>query len=467
MNVPVVRRTEEHERSPSNAVAESDFSRRKLIIATACLLGSTFVPFVQATISPLMMLPMTREFGWGRTDYALASTFFFLFGSVTVLVFGRVADRVGVRPVLLTGALFGGLTMVLMAFQTASLGRLYVAYAVLGAFGSSGVGYAKVIGALFTRHRGKALAIFGAESTVALAVLPILTNTLIAHLGWRGTYVVFGVISFLVVPLIYYLIQEPGAQAPIPPHAHASPLSQSASPQRSVQLPGMSASEVRRDRTFWMIVLTAILSGGLNQGMITHVVAAITDKGFSPTVAASVLSVSTLMGLFGALASGFTLDYFRTARPVATFAFLGAVGALLFVWVNASFGGLALLVAAMGFQGAATAAVRPIATYLQTRFFGLRAFAEANAIQIVFQGVAMAATPPLFGLIYDRQGSYAVVYWIMVAGAVLGGLIYLTLGPYRFAADIGVHQAPSPPGAGSGAGRSGDPGGLATTSAPS
>ena len=60
--------------------AESDFSPRKIIIATACLLGSTFVPYVQATISPLMMLPMIREFGWGRTDYAVASFFFFLFG---------------------------------------------------------------------------------------------------------------------------------------------------------------------------------------------------------------------------------------------------------------------------------------------------------------------------------------------------------------------------------------------------
>jgi hypothetical protein len=28
-----------------------------------CLLGAAFVPFVEATISPMMMLPMTAEFG--------------------------------------------------------------------------------------------------------------------------------------------------------------------------------------------------------------------------------------------------------------------------------------------------------------------------------------------------------------------------------------------------------------------
>jgi MFS family permease len=419
--------------------ADSDFSPRKIVVATSCLLGSTFVPYVQATISPLMMLPMIREFGWGRTDYAAASFFFFLCGSVTVLAFGRIADRTGVRPVLLTGAIMGGAMMVLMSFQTASLWRLYAAYALLGAFGSSGVGYTKVIGALFTRHRGKALAVFGAESTVALAVLPMLTNTFITHFGWRGTYIAYGLISFLVVPVIYFLIQEPGA----PPAADGE-IASSASPKSPLRQPapmeGMTAAEVRRDSTFWLIVLLAVLSGGLNQGMITHVVAAITDKGFSMTVAAEALSIATLMGIIGTFAGGFTVDYFKTARPVCMFSLVAALGALLFALVKASFGGLPLLIAAMALQGAASAAMRPIATYLQIRFFGLRAFAETNAIQIIFQGMAMAITPPLFGMIYDREGSYALVYWTMVGGALLGALIYLALGPYRYAADIGRNR---------------------------
>ena len=87
---------------------ESDFSPRKMVIALACLIGSTFVPFVQATTGPFMMLPMIKEFGWTRTDYAFASTFMFVFGSITALVFGRLADRIGVRPILFAGAIFGG-----------------------------------------------------------------------------------------------------------------------------------------------------------------------------------------------------------------------------------------------------------------------------------------------------------------------------------------------------------------------
>lgn len=436
------RRVEERE--------ESDFSRRKMVIALACLIGSTFVPFVQATTSPFMMLPMIKDFGWTRTDYAFASTFMFVLGSITALVFGRVADRVGVRPILLAGAIFGGATMILLSFQDAHLWRLYGTYALLGTFGSSGVGYTKVIGSLFTRHRGKALALFGAESTVALAVLPILTSTLLSHFGWRGTYVAFGLIMFCVVPVIYFVIPEPGMisprSKPLRPHPAA------ASAGGAPPLEGMTAAEVRRDRVFWLIVLTAVLIGGLYQGLITHIVAAIVDKGFSPAQAAGAMSASTLVGLAGAFAGGFALDHFRGARVLAVFPAILGVGVCLLGIVSASVGGLPLLILATGLQGAAIAAMRPGLTYLLTRFLGLRAFGEANAIQVVFSGLAMAASPPLFGMIYDRSGSYAPMYWILAGGAAAAAVVYLLLGPYRYGtvAGAGAPEKARPSGALSG-----------------
>jgi MFS family permease len=439
---------------------DSDFSPRKMTIALACLIGSTFVPFVQATTSPFMMLPMIKDFGWTRTDYAFASTFMFVFGSITALVFGRVADRIGVRPILLAGAIFGGATMILLSFQNAELWRLHGTYALLGTFGSSGVGYTKVIGSLFTRHRGKALALFGAESTVALAILPILTNTLIADFGWRGAYVAFGLIMFCVVPIIYFAIPEPGATFPA---GGKLSLAQPAAAKLSRQPPvldGMTASEIRRDRVFWLIVLTAVLIGGLYQGLITHIVAAIVDKGFSPAAAAGAMSASTLVGLVGAFAGGFALDHFRGARVLSVFAGLLAIGVFLLGIVTASSGGLPLLIVAMAMQGAAISAMRPGLTYLLTRFLGLRAVGEANAIQVVFSGLAMAASPPLFGIIYDRAGSYAPMYWILAGGAAAAAIVYMVLGRYRYASGGGGDPSGEPSDAGAA-------GALAATSAQS
>jgi MFS family permease len=408
---------------------EREVTPRKLLIAAVCLLGSAFVPYVQVTIGPLMMLPMIQELGWTRTQYAFGTTFLFISGAVTVLVFGRIADRYGSRAILLLGSIGGGMTMLALSRQSAQLWQLYIAYTLLGAFGSSGLGYTKIIGTLFAKHRGKALAIFGAESTVALAVIPLLTSILNASLGWRGTYVVYAVIMFALSPVLYFLIRGPGLSEPV---AISLPAGAAAMP--SGNLEGLTPAQIRRDRSFWLVVFGAVLCSGLNAGLTAHVIAAITDKGFSQSTAAGVLSAATFIGLAGTLAVGVAMDHFRTAKIMAVFALLMAVGALVFGFASASFGGLALLVVGLGIQRIGFHAMMPGASYMQTRFVGMRSFGEAFAMQVVVLSIAMAFAPPLFGMIYDRTGSYGVMYWIVAGGAAAGSLVYLVLGPYRYKA---------------------------------
>ena len=411
---------------------DPEITPRKLFVAAICLLGATFVPYVQATIGPLMMLPMIKEFGWTRTQYAFGTTFLFVFGAVTVLVFGRLADRFGPRRILLLGSVCGGATMLLLSQQDAQLWRLYLAYAFLGAFGSTGLGYTKIIGTMFARHRGKALALFGAESTVAMATLPLLTNWLNVNLGWRGAYVVYALIMFVLTPVLFFVVRGPGLSVPAPAVTPAATPEIPASPA----LEGLTPAQMRRDRSFWLIMLAAVLGGGLNAGLTAHIIAAITDKGFTSTVAAGVLSAATLMGLAGTLAAGFAMDHFRTAKILSVFGIASALGCLLFAAASAAVGGLPLLIAGLAIQRAAMAGLAPGSTYMLTRFVGMRSFGEAFAMQVIVQGIAMGIAPPLFGVIFERAGSYAPSYGIIIAGAIAGSAVYLLLGPYRYRTDI-------------------------------
>jgi MFS family permease len=394
------------------------------------MLGSAFIPYVQAMIGPLMMLPMINELGWTRTQYAFGTTFLFISGAVTVLIFGRIADRFGSRAILLLGSIGGGLTMLALSRQGTELWQLYLSYALLGAFGSSGLGYTKIIGTLFARHRGKALAIFGAESTVALAVLPLLTSSLNENLGWRGTYMVYAIIMFILTPVLFFVVRGPGLSGP----AGAKPAAASAANPPPFVMEGLTPAEIRRDRTFWLIVLTALLGAGLNAGLTAHIIAAITDKGFTQSTAAAVLSAATFIGLAGTIAVGFAMDHFRTARVMSVFGILLAVGTVIFGIASAAVGGLVLVIAGLGVQRIGLHAMMPGTNYLQTRFVGMRSFGEAFAMQVVAQAVVMGLTPPLFGMLYERTGSYAAMYWIVAGGALAGTLVYLVLGPYRYKA---------------------------------
>lgn len=411
---------------------EPEVTPRKLLVAATCLLGATFVPYVEAVSGPLMMLPMIEEFGWTRTQYSLATTFLFVFGAVTVLIFGRVADRFGPRLILVIGAACGGATMLLLSQQDMQLWRLYLAYALLGAFGSSGLGYTKIIGTMFRRHRGKALALFGAESTVAMATLPLLTNYLNVHVGWRGTYMVYAAIMFVLTPVLFMMLRGPGLSTPTAAASRA-PANAPAPVAAGAPAPeGLTPPEIRRDRIFWLIMLTTVLAGGLNAGLTAHIIAAITDKGFTATTAAGVLSAATLAGLAGTLLAGLAMDFFKTARILSAFGVTAALGALLFALASTSFGGLTLLVAGLAIQRIALAGLGPGTTYMITRFVGMRSFGEAFAMQVVVQGIFMGITPPLFGMIFDTTGSYALVYWILIGGALAGAAVYLMLGPYRY-----------------------------------
>jgi len=412
-------------------VTEPDITPRKLLIAGTCLLGATFIPYVQAIIAPLMMLPMIGEFGWTRTQFAIATTCMFVSGAVTVLVFGRIADRYGARIILLMGALSGGILMLLLSRQDAQLWKLYTAYTLLGGFGASGLGYTKIIGTLFARHRGKALALFGAESTLALAALPLMTSTLNAQLGWRGTHVVYGVIMLALLPVLYLVLRGPGLSAPLRAAETGSTGAPAVAAAQAVA-EGLTPAQIRRDRIFWCIVLGAVLGRGLSVGFTAHVIAAITDKGFTASLAARTLSIATFIGLAGTVIAGLSMDRTRTARFMSLFSAVNALGILLFATASASTGGWPLVLTGLAIQSAAIAAMIPGTTYLQTRFVGMRYFGEAFAMFVVVTGIAYGVTPALFAMIFDSTGSYSLVYWIMGGAAIAGCALYTTLGAYRF-----------------------------------
>jgi MFS family permease len=410
---------------------EGDFSRRKLKIAAAILIGQTFatsiLPYSALTF---VMIPMTREFGWTRTEFSLATTFLFIFGAASLWPIGRIADKVGVRPVILIGTALVGLVTIAMSHQTASLALLYGFYTLLGIFGSTGVAYTKVAAALFTQNRGKALAILGAESTVAAAIIPIMTNWLMLDFGWRTMYLVFGVLILTVVPILYFTIEEPGQtgidRRPRPP-----------------RLEGMTLSQSLHDWVFWLITVATMFGMVILTGMQAHMIPALLGKGFSQTFAAEMTSVFLLVGIGGSLVGGYMADRFHTAKVGAPFSLIQALGAFLLMVVTARYGGDAMLVVAMALGGFSFAAYRPMGQYFQTRFFGLGSFTEIMSFQYMMTNPISAFSAPLIGLIYGHTHSYHLAFMLMAISPLIAGAVWMVLPKYRYSAHIG--EMPAPP----------------------
>jgi MFS family permease len=415
-------------------IDESDFSPRKLKIAFGVMAGQIFatsiLPFAAMS---LVLLPMTSEFGWTRTEFSFATTCIFFFGSVSLWPIGRIADKFGVRPILFAGTAVVGLVTLAMSMQTKSLTMLYVLYSLLGIFGSTGVVYMKIIAATFTKNRGKAMAILGAESMAATALVPLLTNWLLLTYGWRSMYLVFGIIILTIIPILYLTLEEPdriaaGGSAPnVPPPV----------------LEGMTIGQALRDRVFWMATLGGMAGMVVLTGMVPHMIPALIGKGFTQTQAVATSSFGMLAGLVGNLAGGYAVDRFNTAKIGAPFALISALGAFLLLKVTGTFGGWPMLVASVALGWFTFGAYRPMGTYFQTRFFGLRSFNEIAAVQFTIINPISAFAAPLIGNIYDRTHSYDIAFMLMVASGVFAALIWLALPKYRYGANIGAN-APAP-----------------------
>jgi len=409
--------------------AESDFSPRKLKVAAGILIGQFFatslLPF---SAVGLLTIPLTTEFHWSRADYSLGTSFLFFFGAVSLWPIGRIADRIGTKPVILFGSTAVGLITLAMAWQTKSIVQLCICYALLGMFGSTGVAYSKLIAGLFTQNRGVAMAVLGAESTVCLAVAPLIANALVLHCGWREMYLVFGALILALVPVLFFLLEEP-----VP--------SRSGDARKNIvsptQLDGMTVWEALKDHVFWLITFNALLGLVVLVGMAPHMVPALIGKGFSQTLAVEMTSLSLLLGLAGNVVGGILVDRVHTAKVAIPFALASAMGAVLLLYVTTSFGGIAMLVAAVGLGGFSLAAARPMGTYFQTRFFGLRSFTEIVAVQFTVTNIITAFAPRIVGQIYDTTHSYRLAFLGMIIVPLISAVVWMVLPKYRYAANIG------------------------------
>ncbi len=428
--------------APPAGPIESDFSLRKIRIAMVCLAGMTFatsiLPFSALTY---VLLPMTKEFHWTREQFGYAGSCLMWFGALTVWGLGRLTDKVGARPIILWGTLGVGLATLAVA-HVQNLWQFCALFALVGVFGSSGASYSKVIAALFTRNRGKAMAIFGAEGTAVRFFIPMITIFLILHYSWRGMFTAFGVAIVAILPILYFGLDEPGTIGQLPTLGRKRPKAAAAASTPRMDFDGMTIRETLTDGVFWLMLGGTLISGVIINGLLTNTVAAMVDKGFSQTTAANMMSFAILFGLVGTLLGGWLMDRFQTAKIAVPFSLCTALGYYLFMVVTPKLGGQPMLLFGVGLGMFAFSAQLPMAGYFLTRFFGLKAFAEITGFQAMIQAFCMGFAAPIVGHIYDVTGNYDLAFEIGIGAALFSAVVFLVLPRYRFSANIGAMPAP-------------------------
>lgn len=177
-------------------------------VTVAALLLALFMAAMEMTVVSTAMPTVVAELG-GALHYAWVFTAYMLTSTVTVPIYGKLADLYGRKPVMLVAmALF--LIGSMASGQARTMGQLIAFRAVQGV-GAGGMQpmALTVVGDIFAiEERAKMQGVFGAVWAVAGLAGPLLGGAIVGALSWRWVFYVnvpFGILSAAL--LVYGLVE--------------------------------------------------------------------------------------------------------------------------------------------------------------------------------------------------------------------------------------------------------------------
>lgn len=357
----------------------------------------------------VFLKPLSAEFGWSRTGVSAGFALAALTVAIASPAIGRLVDRFGSRAVILPCATAFAVAFSSLAWLTGSLIHFYGVLFLMGVVGNgtTQLAFSRAVVQAFDRRRGVALAVMMGGTGVGSMVMPWLAQAGIDRLGWRSTFLAFGVMIFIFsVPLTAWLI---------PPHS-----TQRERERRS------GVPEGLRSRLFWMFVASFFLMSLAVNASLAHLSPLLTDRGLTPQTAALAASMLGAATLGGRLLTGWLLDRWPAAWVSAILFGCGAAGL-----AGLAFGGrMEWAFVSVALIGVGMGAEADVIPYLISRHFSIDSFSELYGFSFSAFALAGALGPIIMGRVYDLAGSYDPVIGLFAA-AGLGAALLISRTPAR------------------------------------
>src|SRR5947207_5918663 len=184
-----------------------------VMVAVGALMGCVAVGAMMSLA--VFLQPITQATGWSRAGVSSAVTLNFLIMGVAGFGWGVLNDRFGAWPVVLAGAVFLGLGLVL-ASRAATLTQFTLAYGVLVGLsaGSFFVPMMTAVSAWLPHRRSIAVSLVSAGIGVAPMTVSPFAAWLLANSDWRSAQLVIGIAAWvLLIPAALAVRRPPQGAA--------------------------------------------------------------------------------------------------------------------------------------------------------------------------------------------------------------------------------------------------------------
>ena len=323
---------------------------------------------------------------------------------------GALADRLGVRPLMVVGLLLlaGGN---FLYSRIDDLNDIYAIHVML-ALALAGAGLVvnvMIVSRWFVKNRGLAVGITVAGTSLGNAALPQLNAWLLGEFGWRTAFVYTSGIPLLLIPLVIFVLRErPEDMGLVAPGAGQTPSGAHSSTQ------GMRYGEAVRTRNFWILATVAMLTFYSILTYVAHLFLHMREQGFEVQVAATGLTVLFSLGLVAKIGSGFLADRFGRKRVFVGTLSVMAIGTWMMISTSTATFWPAVVLVGVGWGGLYT-----LLQFLCAETFGLRDLGKILGTITVLDTLGGGMGPFLTGLMYDTWGSYERPFTIIAVMVTL------------------------------------------------
>ena len=358
----------------------------------------------------LWLQPITQAQGWTRETFAFAIAIQNLSWGVCGIFAGMLADRLGAFKVLLGGTVLYSLGLAGMALSPTGVLFTLSAGVLIGA-AQAGTTYAVIYGIIGRNisadKRSWAMGVAAAAGSFGQFLMVPIESFLISNIGWQQALLILAGAVLLIMPLAFGLREGgfAGGQAP-----------------KRDQTIIQALREAFKYPSFQLLMAGYFVCGFQVVFIGVHMPSYLKDKGLSPQVAGYALALIGLFNVFGTYAAGALGERMAKKNILAFIYFARAVVITVFIAAPLSPMSVYIFASVMGLLWLSTV---PATNAAVAQIFGVAHLSMLSGFVFFSHQIGSFLGVWLGGVLYDKTGSYDIVWYITIALGVFAGLINL------------------------------------------
>ena len=383
------------------------------IVAAGLLLITLTVPFTSSLVS-LYMIPITKEFNIPRSAFTLTTSIIAICGITLSPIVGKMIQKYNLKLILSISIILFSLSY--MSYGIAqSVYHLYISAAFLGiSFSFCGNLTTQIILVnWFKKSRGLAMSI--AISGIGLGgfILSPVIAKLIMNFGWRQTYFIMGLVILIVgLPIALFVMKKSPEEIGLKPYG-ADEMDVHEHSKTEIEV-DITPAQAKKKPFFYIYMVGIFTLGLITTGSLQQINPYVSDM-HGMAYAAAIVSIYSLLGIFGKLILGWLSDKFGIIKS-GSIGYLSISVAFFLLLFGQNKSLLIVMAIFLAFGNAVASVSTPL---FASHIFGTNNYGVMMGLTNSAFQVGMALGGVLTGAVYDVLGSYKWAWIGLIVTALL------------------------------------------------